>query len=107
MYMYIPFLFVSCTGSHVANEVYQLVTTLILLRLLSLNFPHKFQLDFPPKVAILSSSTDYKTSVESAVKFVNKLDGHYPSLSGYLELGYSWLNSVNKLLWDCCLPEKH
>ena len=57
-----------CTGSHVANEVYQLVVTLIVLRLLSLNFPHKFQLDFSPKADILSLPTEHKTFVENAVE---------------------------------------
>ena len=104
--MYITFVF-CFTGSCVANKVYQLVTTLIVLRLLSLNFPHKFQLDFSPEAAILSLPSEHKTSVENAVELVNKLNGRYPSLSGRLELGYSWLDAVDKLLQDCCLSDKH
>ena len=78
MYMYIHastnflIFFHVCTGSCVANEVYELVTTLTVLRLLSLNFPHMFQLDFPPKAAILSLLMKHKTSVENAVELVGQ-----------------------------------
>ena len=101
--MYVPFLSVSRTGSRVADELYQLVATLIVLRLLSLNFPLLFQLDFSLKAVISSVPLEYKRSVESAVEFVKKLNGRYPSVSARLELGYSWLEAVDKLLQDCCL----
>ena len=74
------------------------MTTLIVLRLPSLNFPHKFQLDFSPKAFLLFLSTEHKISMEKAVELVNKLNGHYPFLSGRLELGYPWLDAVNILL---------
>ena len=73
------------------------MTMLIVLRLLSLNFPHKFQLDFSPKATVFSLSKEHKTFVENAVELVNKLNSHYPSLLGRLELGYSWLDAVDKL----------
>ena len=85
-------------GSRVVDEVYQLVVTLGVLRLLTLNFPHLFQLDFSPKVAIVSVPPEYKASVERAVELVNKLDGRHPSMSVRLELGHSWLEAIDKLL---------
>ena len=90
-------------GSRVANDVYQLVSTLLVLRLLCLCLPLLFQLDFSPKVAVLSAPSEYKIGVESAAKFVNQLSHRYPSLLARLELGYTWLEAVDNLLRDCSL----
>ena len=119
--MHIPSLFVSCvysysfmciqshvyTGCRVAKEVYQLLRRCISPKTPLAELTNMFQLDFSPKAAILSSLMEHKTSVEQAAKLVCKLNGRYPSLSGRLELGYSWLDAVDKLLQDCCLPDKH
>ena len=85
--------------------LFKLLTTLLILKCLSVQTGHNFPVRFSPKVALSNEDavmpTEFKWKVMKAVEFVVTADKKYPSLYFRLELGSSWeevLNHPEKLL---------
>ena len=79
--------------------MHSLVATLIVLRLLAINFPNLYQLKFTPSEVIVTSIPwEYEQAVELAVKFVKKLICQHPLLPEHLELGSNWVAAIDLML---------
>ena len=89
-------------GSSVYTALSRLLTTLLVLKLLSVRFPGQFPLKFHPKVVVVTGIVDpiYKAQLERAVTYAVTTDQSYPSLCMRLELGYNWASTIEDILYD-------
>lgn len=93
-------------GSTVYKVLSHLVSTLLILKILSVQLPAKFgAVVFEPKLHIISESqidSKYLSALKKALDFVTSHDKKYPSFYSRLELGFSWENALENILQNCC-----
>ncbi|XP_019851276.1 PREDICTED: uncharacterized protein LOC100633591 isoform X2 [Amphimedon queenslandica] len=91
-------------GSRVYKELLSLIATCFVLRLLNLNFPDAYKITFSPHFEIDMSNGDpgdIATKMNKSLVLCNKLHKQNPSVVTRLELGYSLIDAVDKILKLC------
>jgi hypothetical protein len=89
-------------GKAVCTDLFRLLTTITILKILSGVFGRRFPLTFTPKLAIYGTvDAEFAASVERAVAYFNRMAATHPSLYARLELGYSWEDAANRITSRC------
>lgn len=94
----------SAVGITVYNLLLKMVSTLLVLKVLSLqlNTDCVFPVEFSPKVSVTDpmsvTPTKYRPNLEKAVKFIASADKKQPSLYTRLEMGSNWSDVLDHIV---------
>ena len=78
-----------------------LVATLIVLRLLSLNFPDEFTIVLSHHILITLTPEQYASPLSQAVEFCQDIFKRRPNLLSSLHIGISVEDTIDKILDNC------
>ena len=89
------------TGTKAYMQLCTLIGTLLVLRLLTVNFPTQYDIKFTGQILLIDSPQNYKSCIAKAIDACQKMINHSPAVIFSLELGYSTVDAVDNLLAKC------
>ena len=88
-------------GIRAYDQLCTLVATLLVLRLLVINFPSQYEIKFTGRLTLLNSPPQYKAAVTKAIDACRKVLNQQPSAISSLELGYSVEDAIDSIIEKC------
>ncbi len=88
-------------GLKAYNQLCVLLTTLLVIRILTVNFPTQYSIKLTGSLSVLNSPSNYKSCLTKAVDVCRKMINHSPTVISSLELGYSIGDALDNVLLKC------
>ena len=88
-------------GTRAYDQLCTLIATLLVLRLLVINFPSQYEIKFTGRLTVLSSPSQYKAAVTRAVEGCRNILNQQPTAISSLELGYSVEDAIDSIIEKC------
>lgn len=81
-----------------------LIATGFVLRMLNLNFPEVYMMEFSPRFVMIPSSDvsePQKVKLTQSINLCEKLNQQNPAVVSRLELGYTFADAIDKIISAC------